>query len=138
MYASLGLDAELHHAGVSAEDLVFARVDGVFEPNLPGLLFIMPWFWEDEAAVADKAQRLSEQCGMRVKPLRAVACGYRALLAVWAHDANKVTNLGLRERHHHPEKWRVFQLTWRKELRTKYGSDLSNLHKHEYFRVGNY
>ena len=133
VYASLGLDAELHNAGVSAEELLFAAADGVFEPNLPGLLFIMPWYWENEAAVADKAKRLSEACGVHVKPLRAVACGYRMLLVAWAHDVNRVTDMGLRERHFHPEKWRAFQRTWRKDLRAMYGSDLSNLHKHECF-----
>ena len=112
---------------------MFAAEDGVFEPNLPGLLFIMPWFWEGEAAIAAKAKRLSEECGVRVKPLRVVACGYRALLEAWVYDVNKVTEMGLPERHHHPDKWLAFKSTWREGLRAKYGSDLSKLHEHECF-----
>jgi len=108
---SILLDA---HKKLKPEHLAYAEEDGVFESNVPGLFFIVPYFWDDEKTFRAQQERYAiiDKRKLKELPKRRVAEGYKVLLSKWCTACEKVGSLDRRAQE--KEKWENW--SWQRAL----------------------
>jgi hypothetical protein len=88
VYQGLSLLATLGsaHVELKPEHLELAEMDGVFEDDAPGLLFLAPLLWEPASALAACAERLKCEGVAELPTQRSCPEGYKERLRRWVEQ----------------------------------------------------
>ena len=112
---NLLLVLKLAHKDLLPAHLALAESDGVFGPEVPGLLFIVPYYWAESGDFALAGSVLSAERGLQAKG-RPVKEGYQRRLADWVNaccewEGKAVARAGevLDDRLRSPLKWEGFK-----------------------------
>jgi hypothetical protein len=112
---NLLLVLKLAHKDLLPAHLVLAESDGVFGPEVPGLLFIVPYYWAERRDFLEACQALGADRGLRAKG-RPVKEGYQRRLANWVkacceREGKSLAKAGLvlDDRLRNPLEWEGFE-----------------------------